>query len=80
MPFDEDPSDSRSELDMCIDEIQQLKVENEELREALLQHRMDLHQRSGRPCPTCRRSAKILGLDVPSECAKGEWDKQALKG
>ena len=33
MPFDEDPSDSRSELDMCIDEIKDLQAENQRLKE-----------------------------------------------
>lgn len=54
--------------------------EIEELREALLQHREDLHQSSTRPCPTCRKSAKILGLKVPDQCARRRWDKEALKG
>lgn len=57
----------------------QLQFENEELRGALLQHREDLHGASTRPCPTCRRSAKALGLEVPNECAKGEWDRKALE-
>jgi len=43
--------------------------ENMALRLALLEHRADLHHYSGRPCPTCRQSAKALGLDAPDSCA-----------
>lgn len=45
------------------------------LREALFQHREDLHQYSKRPCPTCRNSAKALGLTglVPDSCSPA-WE------
>ena len=33
MPFDEDPSENRSELDLCIDEIKSLQAENKKLKE-----------------------------------------------
>lgn len=60
-------------------EIEKLKAENEKLRDALLQHRADLHCGSSRPCETCRNSAKVLGLDVPDQCARDYWDKEALE-
>lgn len=57
-----------------------LLAENERLREALLQHRRDLHQYSSRPCPTCRKSAEVLGLKgVPDSCARPESDAAALE-
>ena len=42
MPFDEDPSDSRSELDMCIDEIKDLQAENKRLKERIEQLKKDI--------------------------------------
>jgi hypothetical protein len=50
----------------------------EALEQALLAHRADMHEGSNRPCPTCRQSAKALGLKVPDRCARGEDDKAAL--
>ncbi len=50
----------------------------EELKRVLLNHRWDLHGRSKRPCQTCRESAEVLGLDVPDQCARIDYDKQAL--
>ena len=32
--FDEDPSENKSELDLCIDEIHQLQAKNKELKKA----------------------------------------------
>ncbi len=56
-------------------EIEGLETEIADLREALFQHRTDMHQSSKRPCDTCRNSAKALGLTglVPSGCARG-WE------
>ena len=48
------------------------------LREALLAHRADLHEYSKRPCPTCRQSAKVLGIKVPDSCARAASDRAAL--
>lgn len=48
------------------------------LRSALIEHRMDLHCGSSRPCPTCRQSAQALGIKVPDRCAVIELDKKAL--
>lgn len=50
------------------------------LEQALLAHRADLHEGSSRPCPTCRASAKALGIDgkVPDRCSRGEWDQAAI--
>ncbi len=50
-----------------------------QLEDALLSHRWDLHQGSNRPCPTCRESASALSLKVPDQCARKEWDAEALK-
>lgn len=61
-------------------QIRELEAKKEELRGALLQHREDLHGYSKRPCPTCRRSAAALDIKVPDQCARVDWDKQALKG
>lgn len=49
-----------------------------ELESALLDHRSDLHQGSLRPCPTCRKSAGILGLSVPDHCATATLDRRAV--
>ena len=68
------------ENDKLRERIKELKCEIEELRGALLQHREDLHNYSKRPCPTCRRSAAALNIKVPDQCARVDWDKQALKG
>ncbi len=68
------------EYDQAIADIRQIQAENKELRGSLLQHRGDLHCGSIRPCGTCRRSAKILGLNVPNQCAREYWDKRALEG
>ncbi len=48
-------------------------------REALLEHRADLHEGSTRPCPTYRKSAEALGFSgiVPNSCATEGWDKKA---
>lgn len=59
--------------------IRQLQAKNEKLKDVLFQHRWDLHQGSGRPCPTCRQSAEALGLNVPNQCAEERFDRQALK-
>ena len=50
-----------------------------ELEEALWQHREDLHAFSTRPCPTCRKSASVLGIIdlVPNSCADRFADKKA---
>lgn len=45
-----------------------LAVECDRLREALIAHRIDLHQSSDRPCPTCRQSAAALGGNAPGGC------------
>lgn len=52
-----------------------------ELEGALWQHRCDLHRASHRPCPTCRQSAKALGIDglVPYHCAFPKSDEDARK-
>jgi hypothetical protein len=52
-------------------ELTRLQAMETELRSALIAHRIDLHQSSGRPCPTCRQSAKALGPNAPGGC-KGE--------
>lgn len=64
----------------ALTELDRQAEQNKKLKEALFEHRWDLHQRSNRPCPTCRQSAEILRLKVPAECARKEWDKQAPKG
>lgn len=48
-----------------------------ELREALFQHREDLHQYSKRPCATCRNSAKALRITalVPDSCSPA-WNME----
>ena len=48
--------------------VRALLAEVAELRAALIEHRRDLHQGSGRPCPTCRQSAKALGKGAPGGC------------
>lgn len=55
--------------------IHPLEARIEELREALFQHRADLHGYSRRPCATCRNSAKVLGISdlVPDSCSPA-WD------
>jgi hypothetical protein len=57
---------------------EQLVRENERLRAALIAHRADLHMGSSRPCPTCRESAKVLGIKVPDRCAIADVDTLAL--
>ena len=39
-PFDEDPANNRSELDLCIDEIKILKERNEALEQLLICYRV----------------------------------------
>ena len=46
------------------DAAEQAEAEVRALREALLHHLFDLHNHSTRPCPTCSRSRKTLGLDT----------------
>lgn len=50
------------------------------LEEALLEHRADLHEYSTRPCPTCRKSAEVLGIvgKVPNTCSRANTDRAAL--
>ena len=60
-----------------------LQRQVEGLREALFQHRADLHGYSKRPCATCRNSAKALGISklVPDSCSPA-WnsvDERKLK-
>lgn len=50
-----------------------------ETRTMLLEHRADLHQYSTRPCPTCRASAKMLGLTVADTCANPDQSLSILK-
>ena len=51
----------------------------EGLEHALLSHRSDLHLEGKRPCPTCRESATVLGLNVPLDrCANATLDRRAL--
>ena len=51
------------------------------LREALMQHRSDLHEWSGRPCPTCTLSARALGIHgaVPNQCGRTGTDAAAIR-
>lgn len=58
-----------------------LEAENIRLRQSLINHRADLHNYSKRPCPTCRESAKVLGIagKVPDCCAQTETDAAALR-
>ena len=65
--------------DFYIEGLEKSEAKIEQLKDALLQHRADLHQGSKRPCPTCRKSAEVLGLNVPDRCARADLDKQALK-
>ncbi len=60
--------------------IRTLQADVARLREALLEHRADLHGYSTRPCPTCRKSADALGLRgrVPDTCSRAEHDSAAL--
>ena len=62
-----------------LEELFEVKVENKRLRKALIDHRRDLHCSSKRPCETCRNSAKALGIKVPDQCAREDWDEKALK-
>ena len=39
-PFDEDPADNKSELDLCIDEIKILKERNKALEQLLVCYRV----------------------------------------
>jgi len=57
-----------------------LRIKIRTLRRALINHRIDLHNRSNRPCPTCRDSARALGIIVPDMCAHPESDRAALEG
>jgi hypothetical protein len=52
-----------------------------EAEKALIGHRKDLHGYSRRPCPTCRASAKALGIEklVPDSCAYYDEDVAALR-
>jgi hypothetical protein len=64
------------------EEIARLKERVAELERVLLAHRADLHEFSQRPCPTCRDSAKVLGIHdlVPGCCAQMRTDAMALQG
>ena len=53
-------------------------LQRDTLRAALIEHRADLHNRSKRPCPTCRQSAQALGIKVPDTCAYPDTDRAAL--
>ena len=64
---------------MAVNIGKQLQAKVERLKEALFGHRWDMHERSKRPCSTCRKSAEVLGLKVPDHCAYERLDKQALK-
>ncbi len=54
----------------------------ESLSEALIEHRADLHGYSTRPCPTCEKSARALGIygKVPNHCSRMGDDVKALTG
>lgn len=70
----------RTALDAAESQVRTLQGELEEMRAALIAHRADLHCWSSRPCPTCRDSAKALGIHgkVPDICARGDTDRAAL--
>jgi DNA repair exonuclease SbcCD ATPase subunit len=59
-----------TELCEARERLKELEAQLASLRAALEQHRVDLHEYSSRPCPTCRKSAEALGLKgLPDTCA-----------
>ena len=62
-------------------EVQVLGEKVDQLRAALIAHRLDLHGYSTRPCATCRQSAEALGIEniAPDSCANRLVDLKAFR-
>jgi hypothetical protein len=58
----------------------QAEAERVRLQEALWQHRIDLHEYSRRPCETCAKSARALGIphsEMSQRCMRMDENREA---
>src|SRR3990167_720356 len=68
--YEEEPAGTAEEdlLKRAVGEIRSLRSRNAALEEALVGHLLDLHESLGRPCPTCRKSCELLGIELLGRC------------